>query len=316
MLNKSASRPVLPSEKRSSGCRRPLKRVDRRIEMFGQIDLLPRSAIVKHQPPAIRLVPRNELRAISDPFSVGRINRPPIVARIVRDLLRRALAIRRYGENIVRSCSSPHPYQLFAVNAISWLSGENADRLRVAEIERRHIVIRARRQIARRTCERPSRGALGCRARRRNNKQMAALAVPPLRPVAIEKLRVYPRLHFALLLSQRRASRCTHRPRNRDTRSKRTQWSFHPATTISLSAPSGKGSQPRRFAARERNPIDLRACRRGAERNAIFRPSGDHRGRSSLPSARQLPRLAAVRRHQPKYRSPARFASLSGVATV
>ena len=120
---------------------------------------------------------------------------------------------------------------------------------------------------------------------------MTSLAVPPLRPVAIEKLCVNSRFHFALRLVgvALRVARVV-RAIGIHARNERDRLAVgRPKLIVGA---SGKGSDPRRFPARQRNPIDLCIAvppRKKRKLLAIRRPARP----LIAPSARNLPRLAA-----------------------
>ena len=82
--NKSAARLFLPSGNKSSCCppTMPPSRRSRSKFSVRLIGSARSAAVVQHQPPAVAFISRLHLRAVRDPFSVGRIHAAPIVRRI------------------------------------------------------------------------------------------------------------------------------------------------------------------------------------------------------------------------------------------
>ena len=126
---------------------------------------------------------------------------------------------------------------------------------------------------------------------------MAALAVPPFRPVAVQKLFIDPRLHFAffccriaLLVARIVPAIRIHRRNKRDRL---------PIGRPQLIVRARRNrSQPRRFAALQRDPINLRRPVAPGKKRQLLAVRRPARPRVA-PAARQLPRLAARRRHHP-----------------
>src|SRR5580692_4926188 len=73
----------------------PAKRSHPMIPILRQVSLLPRLAVVQHQPETVALVSRTLLGAVGDVASIGRIERRRVAGRIVGgNVLRRASADR------------------------------------------------------------------------------------------------------------------------------------------------------------------------------------------------------------------------------
>ncbi len=241
-------------------------------------------AFVEHQPPAIAFFSRLHLRAIGDPFSVGRINRAPVVRGIRGDALGCTGAVHRNSEKIAIRAERGVFVRVRRETQFRAI-GRETDRFGFAEVERRNVVIGARRQVARRA-------VVGG-----GDKEVAALSVRPFRPMAIEKFVVDARFYFALFFF--RIARGIARvifaigihAGNEGNRFSIGRPEFVVRT-------GGKGSEPRRLAAFEKDGVHLlRAVTRGKEREllSVGRPS-----RALVASAaRQLPRRAARRWHDP-----------------
>src|SRR5579864_3971523 len=77
-------RVVLPLMRKidSLRIRRPHERANPRVELFRQILLLPRLAVVQHQLEAVALVSRTLLGAVGDVAAIGRIERRRVAGRI------------------------------------------------------------------------------------------------------------------------------------------------------------------------------------------------------------------------------------------
>ena len=166
---------------------RPARRVDAAIEVVGQAAGSTGCAVQHHQPPLVRFVAR--LAPVSDrrwtcrqasrparrrsPDSSSAVSAPSLPSRPLRRGRRSVL---------VASTAS-----VTAGEADRAAVGGEGDRMRPLAFARRHVVVRAGRQIARRS------------ARRRDDEQMHALAVAPRRPVTEQQAIVDPRLDRILL---------------------------------------------------------------------------------------------------------------------
>src|SRR5277367_1565866 len=126
---------------------------------------------------------------------------------------------------------------------------------------------------------------------------MTALAVPPLVPMPVQKFFVHPRLHFvffccrvALLVTRIVPAIRVHR------RNKRHRLPIRRPQLV-VRARRNR-SQPRRLAALERDPINLRRPEAPGNKRQLLAVRRPARTRVS-PSSRQLPCFAARRRHHP-----------------
>ena len=168
---------------------------DALIEIFGEIDVLGRAAIVEHQAPAVGFIAGLHLRTIGDPFSVGRIDGAPVVGGIRGDSSRRARAGNRYGKEITVGAAR---FVFIGIGGETQFAAVRRKRNRFGsfQIEGRHVVGRARGEIARRAavCGR--------------DEEMAALTVPPAGPMAIQQFFVYRARAPCSALFRSRAGRC------------------------------------------------------------------------------------------------------------
>src|SRR5580704_5975535 len=131
---------------------------------------------------------------------------------------------------------------------------------------------------------------------------MTPLTIPPGSPMPVEQFGRNVRLHLTLLLLSIALRIAFIIPAiGIDARNKRNRLSIRRPQFIV--GPARKGSDPRSFAARQRDPINLLraiAPRKKRQLRAIRRPS-----RSLIAAAvRQLTRLPASRRHDPNIRHP------------
>ena len=145
------------------------------------------SPVDQHQPPAVGLIPRLHLCAICDPFSVRRIDAAPIIAGIGCDSVWVAGSAHRYREKVA-ICAERFVLVCIRREAQFLAIRRKRNRLRLAEAERRHIVIGPGSEVARRSS-----------AGRRYEK-VAAFPVPPRIPVPVEQLFVNVSFHFGLFL--------------------------------------------------------------------------------------------------------------------
>ena len=176
---------VFCREVESLAIRRPEQFVRAVVESFRQVLDFARRTVVEHDSPAVGLVPRRQLRVVRDVFAIGRINRLAVEALLRCDPFRFA-ALNRHGKQVrVRADG---------LNGIG--HSREADLLRIrrkievtgsASLIRWHVVIRARRQIAR------SRATIG-----RHDKQVTAFPVAPMRPVPVKKVFRDMRFHLVL----------------------------------------------------------------------------------------------------------------------
>ena len=148
-----------------------------------QLARLMTRAIVRHEPPAIRLEARAQLRVIEDELSVGRVHRifiGPLVPR--RDHVRRAAGRRNRVEIVV---GAPRVFAPGVLRGVRELLPVGRPRVAFASAEwsGRHVVHRAGREI-----EQPV--AVGA-----DGEQMRARAVVPCIPVAIHQRIGNVRLH-------------------------------------------------------------------------------------------------------------------------
>src|ERR1035441_10016916 len=74
---------ILGVEINARRIRRPGEGTDPSIEVFRQIPLLSRLAVVQHQPKAVALVSRTLLDAVGDVLAIGRIERSRVASGIV-----------------------------------------------------------------------------------------------------------------------------------------------------------------------------------------------------------------------------------------
>ena len=158
------------------------------------------------------------LRAIRDPFSIWRIHRSPVVRRICRNPLRRGSASHWHSEEIavraecrvrIRVCGET---QLAAIR-------RKRNRIWIAQIEWRHIIISAKRKIARRRLRQPAsrKGGCECHPTSHSNGDRAGAHKFSPSPCFFRVAPCVPR--------------CRPRLCNRDKHSKQTQSIFRRATT-------------------------------------------------------------------------------------
>ncbi len=132
----------------------PSEGPDPSIEVLGQVDGLPRLAVVQHQAEAVALVSRTLLGAVGDVLAIGRIERSRVAGGIVGgDVLRgdgrdarRSIVYRDDPEIVVGGCG----FDLVVVRGVANLLPVRREGVVVlpAQRERRRIVV-ARREVSR-----------------------------------------------------------------------------------------------------------------------------------------------------------------------
>ena len=245
---------------------------------------LTRRAVVAHQPPAIGLHARLRLRVEGDPLAVGRIGRRAVEAGAGRDLLRRCSSVCGNGEDVAVRARRFHRIDdgregdLFPV-------GRERDRVRAFALQRRHVVVGAGRQILRRS------------AVDGDDEQVSALAVSPLRPVAVEQGLGDVRLDLAVL-GRLRALRVAGVVLAVRVDLRRERDPLAVGRPDDVVGAAGEGGEPRGLAARERHRVDRGvavAARHEGEALAVRRPPRA----VVLAAGGDLPRRAAGCRDDP-----------------
>src|ERR1035437_771675 len=194
---------VLGGEIKLGGIRCPDEASDPVVKILREIFLLPRLAVVQHQPEAIALVSRTLLGAVGDVLAIGRIERRRVAGGIVGgDVLRldgrdaRRSIIHRDDPQIVFGGRRP---ALVGIRGVANLLPVGRESVVVlpAERELRSIVV-AGREIA--GCARWTAGG-GCpyAGIGRNHENVAALAGLVRVPVAIQQAVKDERLDFRIL---------------------------------------------------------------------------------------------------------------------